>query len=131
MRRGERGMAVLEFVVVVVLVGIPLAYAATAVLRVHTAVVTAQTAASATALAVARGAVLPGGADRYARGYDGEGRLADLRVAVDCRPGGCVTPDGAVLATVAGAVAFPLVPGDWARLPVAASATQVVDRFTT
>lgn len=129
MRRGDRGMAVLEFVVVVVLVGVPLGYAAMAVLRVHTAVVAAQTAASATALAVARGAVPPGAAGRYARGY-WPGRTDDVAVEIDCRPGGCGTPGGTVAVIVAASVDFPLVPGQWGKLPVSATGTQVVDRFT-
>lgn len=131
MNRDDDGAAVLEFVFVALLLAVPLAYTAVAVVRVHAAAVTAQTSASAAALAVARGTVTPAGAQPVVRGYWGgpAASRADPQVSVTCGPRACATPGGWVAVTVSTAVDLPLLPRRWLTVPVAATQSQAVDRY--
>lgn len=129
-RSGESGVAVVEFVLLVITMAIPIGYAALAVERLHAASVTAQSAASGAALAVARGIVPASGAHGVVSGYWREASLRQpVRTAVRCRPSPCPAPGGTVTVRVETEMPLPLLPAEWGGVPVRVERSQVVDRF--
>lgn len=119
--RGDRGTAVLEFVVLALLLAVPIAQALTAVLSVHRTRTPAQTAAAAAALAVARQG--PAVAEEVVRRHlPAEQRP---RVRVQCRPG-CAVPGGVVTVRVAARTPLPI-----GQVTVVEDHSQVVDLYAT
>lgn len=119
----ERGSAVVEFVALALVLTVPVAFAATAVLAIVEARAVAQSAATAAALAVARDGGGRASVERVARSlWDGDSQMTtDLECAEWCsQPGGSAT------VTVTIEVAVPFVPHP---VTVSARQTQVVDRY--
>jgi hypothetical protein len=133
-RVGHRdgGLAIAEFLVVVVALAVPIGYGALAVERLHAASVTAQSAAAGAALAVARGIVPAGAADRVVSGYWQEASLRQpVRTTVRCRPSPCPTPGGTVTVSVETDMPLPMLPPGWGAVPVQVQRSQAVDRFAS
>ena len=115
----ERGTAVLEFVVLTVVLVVPIAQVLTTVLAVHRTRVLAQTAAAATALAVAREG--PDVAERVVNRH--LPAVTRPRVQVECRPG-CAAAGAIVTVRVAAQVELPV-----GRLTIEQDHSQVVDLY--
>lgn len=113
-----------------VALAVPIGYAALAVERIHAASVTAQSAAAGAALAIARGVVPATAADEVVAGYWREASLRQpVETSVRCAPAPCPAPGGSVTVSVETDMSLPLLPPDWATVPVQVSRSQVVDRF--
>ena len=120
----ERGSAVVEFVVLAVVLAVPVTGALAAVLTVHSQRLTAQSAAAAAALAVAREGGGQPLAERVVRAQwrgSPEGVMTDL----SCEPW-CARPGARVTVTVTAQIAVPMWP---TPLQVTQQQSQVVDRF--
>lgn len=126
----DSGLAIAEFLCVVIALAVPIGYGALTVERIHTASVTAQSAAAGAALAVARGGVPAAAADEVVSGYWREASLRQpVETSVRCRPSPCPSPGGSVTVSVETRMPLPLMPPDWGTVPVRVSRSQVVDRF--
>lgn len=134
-RRGDRGTAVIEFVVLGVLVMVPIAYAALVVMTVHSATFGVVTAAreAGRAYVTADTTSLAGlrarRAARLALQDQGQGEPS---VTVDCNNGPCLSPGSTVRVEVTTKVAVPLIPSlgqNGGAIPVTAVHETVVDSF--
>lgn len=128
--RDQAGMAVVEFLLVLLPMAVALAYGITTTWLVHVAASTARTAAAAAALTVARGDASPATVDRMvATHWRDSGLEIPVRAHLACRPVPCGTPGGVVRVSVRARVPLPLIPGSGASIAVEAEQAQVVDRF--
>lgn len=136
----DRGSAVTEFIVIVALLLVPLAYALMSVMRV-------QAASAATTQAVREAGRAFVTADSESQGRHDARAAAAIAFAdqgfelpneamrIDCDPRPCLTPGGAVTVTVDWSVSLPWVPtaiGEQVSLPITARHDVPVDayRFT-
>lgn len=136
----DDGSAVTEFIVIVALLLIPLAYALMSVMQV-------QAASAATTHAVREAGRAFVTADSEAQGREDARAAAGIAFAdqgfdlprdamrIDCEPRPCLTPGGAVTVTVDWSVPLPWVPtaiGERVSLPITARHEVPVDayRFT-
>ena len=136
-RDHERGSAVTEFIVIVALLLIPLAYAAMSVMRVQAATAaTTQAAREAGRAFVTADSVFAGHRDAMAAAQlafaDQGFELPRDAVRVTCEPAACLTPGGRVTVRLDWSVPLPWVPaavGDTVALPIAARHDVPVDAY--
>lgn len=121
--RGDGGTAVVEFVVLTLAVTVPVAYALGTVLDLHSQRSTAQSAASAAALLVARHGGGQARVDQTVRGFWDD--PADVTASLGCRPE-CGRPGALVTVTVEVRVPSAVIPGG---VTLTQQNAQVVDRF--
>lgn len=136
---GERGSAVVEFVVLTVLLMVPLFYLVMTVSRVQAGSYAASTAAREAGRAYVTAADERSAAERAEAAarlaFEDQGFTADeatLSMACDGTP--CLRPEGRVEMTATVMVPLPLVPSFARRVvplevPISASHVGVVDRF--
>lgn len=134
---GDRGSAVLEFIIVGVLVLIPIAYLVLSVMRVQAAVFASTQAvreagrAFVTADSIARGQQRAMSAARLAFADQGF-VLPAQALTVRCRPSACLSPGGAIDVEASWSVPLPWLPaslGRAAAVPIAASHRVPVDTY--
>lgn len=136
---GERGSAALEFILVGVLMLVPLVYLVVALGLIQQQSLGAEAGARHVARAVSTAMDASSArdrADRVLAAVADEYGLADVELAISCRPAAAECPSaGATLhVTVRTTVALPLVPSvlgldRLAAIPIEASAAQKVSRF--
>lgn len=131
---GDAGMAVVEFVLLVVLVMVPLAYGAATLSKVHSATFAVVTAAREAGRAYATADTVEQ-AGRRAQ-VAAQIALADHglpapHVVITCIDGSCLAPGSAVTVQVSTDVAIPLMPHSDGRgsIPVQAVHSVPIDRY--
>ena len=133
-RVNDEGMAVVEFVLLVVLVIVPLAYAAATLSKIHSATFAVVTAAREAGRAYAT-ADTPTQAGRRAQ-IAAQIALADHdlpapTVVITCSEGSCLAPGSAVTVEVSTDVPIPLLPHSdgHGTIPVQAVHSVPIDRY--
>jgi hypothetical protein len=134
-RAGDRGSAIVEFIVVGVGVLVPVAYLVQALMVVHTASLATSQAAREAGRAFSTASTPELGRQRAAVAariaFADQGLVTpDRAVRVSCVDGPCLAPGSAVVVEVDWAVNLPWLPQEWAAaVPVSAVQRIPIDDF--
>jgi len=136
--RGDRGSAVIEFIVIGVLVMVPLAYIAMCVMRVQAAAVASSLAVREAGRAFVTADTVPDARVRAAtaarlalldQGFELPARALSIR----CSSGGCLQPESSVHVELAWSVDLPWLPQflgeERTEIPITAQRTMPVDTY--
>lgn len=132
--QADNGMAVVEFVLLVIMVIVPLAYAAVTISKVHSATYAVVTAAREAGRAYAT-ADTPSQAGHRAQ-LAAQIALVDQglpapQVVIRCTDGSCLSPGSGIDIEISSEVPIPLLPHSDGRatIPVQATHSVTIDRY--